>query len=259
MLATGIPHKGRVLNQISLVLVRFPGRHRSESPDHRRRRTLSASGRASMPTNFADARCWCGARKCFLSNALCADTFPAQRGRNTRRPERLRHSAAGGLEGIRRIPGADFHSVDQSYDRTRRKHFVRSDVRDDRRGERQPSARSDAARLQEGCGAMPANAASSSPTRSSSLAAPRMASRWRMKSSLRILPASGPPTNMLRDGAGFVRQAVCSRLSRTNSLEQAAARTGSAAGRGAPDQRKVSRGVFPAHRTQAGCVTRYVA
>ena len=37
VLATGIPHKGRVLTQISLVLVRFPEGRRPQPPDHRRR------------------------------------------------------------------------------------------------------------------------------------------------------------------------------------------------------------------------------
>ena len=55
--------------------------------------------------------------------------------------------------------------------------------------------------------------------------------------------------------AGFVRQAVRSRLPRGNSLEQATARAGSSPGRGAADQRKISRGVPPADRTQVGCVT----
>ena len=57
-------------------------------------------------------------------------------------------------------------------------------------------------------------------------------------------------------GAGFVRQAVRSRLPRGNSLEQAAAGAGPAGGGSAPHQRKISRGVLPAHGAQAGCVTR---
>ncbi len=54
--------------------------------------------------------------------------------------------------------------------------------------------------------------------------------------------------------AGVVRQAIRSRLSGRDSLEQAAARTGFAGRGGAPDQRKISRRLFPAHGSQAGCV-----
>ncbi len=56
------------------------------------------------------------------------------------------------------------------------------------------------------------------------------------------------------EGAGVIRQAIRSRLSGRDSLEQAAARAGSARGGGAPDQRKVSRGLLADHGTQAGCV-----
>ena len=40
VLATGIPHKGRVLTQISLFWFDFLQRHRSEPPDHGRRQPV---------------------------------------------------------------------------------------------------------------------------------------------------------------------------------------------------------------------------
>ena len=57
-----------------------------------------------------------------------------------------------------------------------------------------------------------------------------------------------------RQSAGFLRQAVCPRLSRGNSLEQATARAGPSGGRGRTDQREVPRGVRKAYRPEAGCV-----
>ncbi len=57
-----------------------------------------------------------------------------------------------------------------------------------------------------------------------------------------------------RPSAGILRQAIRSGLSGANSLEQAAARAGPPPGGGSQDQRKISGGVSPAHRTRAGCL-----
>ena len=55
--------------------------------------------------------------------------------------------------------------------------------------------------------------------------------------------------------AGVVRQAIRAGLSGRNSLEQATAGAGSSRRSGAPDQREICRGLPPAHRTRAGCLS----
>ena len=87
VLATGIPHKGRVLTQISLFWFDFLA---DIVPNH----LITADVDQYPPTirKYADQlrgrSMLVRAPRCSLSSAWCADTSPARPGRNTRRRAR---------------------------------------------------------------------------------------------------------------------------------------------------------------------------
>src|ERR1019366_525630 len=118
ILATGIPHKGHVLSQISLFwfdyladivpnhlitadVDQYPPAVRKYADQLRgrsmlvQRAEMSSTHRrfASTPTSCADVPCSCSAPKCSRSSASYAATSQVPPGRNTRQPARSRASS----------------------------------------------------------------------------------------------------------------------------------------------------------------------
>ena len=177
ILATGIPHKGRVLTQISLFwfdflaevvpnhlitadVDKYPAVVRKYA-DQLRGRSMLVRKAEMFPVEcvvrgYISGSAW---KEYKASGKVCG------------------HHSADWLEGVRRVSRTDLHAVNQGDDRSRRKYLVRSNVRLGGRRECQPFKGSDAARYTRRPRPTRASAASSLPTQSSSLAGRRAVSR----------------------------------------------------------------------------------
>ncbi len=128
VLATGIPHKGRVLTQISLFWFDFlkdivPNHFVTADVNHYpqavRKHADELRGRSMMVMRAADVPR--GVRCARLPLWLGLEGIQGER-------YRLRHQAACGIEGVRPTTGADLYTRHQGDDRARHQHFIRRDV-----------------------------------------------------------------------------------------------------------------------------------
>ena len=124
VLPTGIPDKGRVLTQLTPLLVRASGR--AEPPaQHRRGRDGSAGVR--RPGRRARRPVDAGAQGRGRADRVRRARLPrrAPAGRSIRRRGTVCGiDAAAGLDGKRAAAGADLHAGDQGRDRARREHLA---------------------------------------------------------------------------------------------------------------------------------------
>ena len=105
MLGSGIPDKGRVLNQLSAFWFARTGGIIREPPDLDRRRRLSGRARGRSRPSSTAARCWRAAPRRSRSNASRAATSRDRAGRTTRRPARCAAFALPkGLRESDRLP-----------------------------------------------------------------------------------------------------------------------------------------------------------
>ena len=133
--------------------------------------------------------------------------------------------------------------------------FPSTDVRSSRRRNGQPSARPDAAHLQEGRDYARQRGIIIADTKfefGRTAKGITLADEVLTPDSSRFWPADKYAPGRAQDS--YDKQYVRDYLE-ANSLEQTTAGSGPSAGRRAPYQRKVSRGLLPAYGTQAGCLT----
>ena len=168
MLPTGIPDKGRVLTQLTLLLARLP--RRAESPaQHRRRRRCGPPFAAQAATlagrTMLVRKTTVVPIECVVRGYLAGSGWKEYR----QRRHGLRHPAAGRAARERAAARADLHAGDQGRDAGTTRTSRSTQMADDRRQRRWPRSCERAASTSiAGPRSTPGRAASSSPTRSSS-------------------------------------------------------------------------------------------
>ena len=119
VLATGIPHKGQVLTQISIFWFDFlrdvcPTTSSPLMSTSIRRRCRKYADQ------LAAAPCWSARRTWFRWNAWCAAIFPAPAGRSTRPAAKSAvFQLPAGLQESDKLARAHLHPCNQSHQRTR--------------------------------------------------------------------------------------------------------------------------------------------